>query len=244
MFHSIEHGVSLGYRGPRRQRISRNLPSSALHPQAIDKEIQKEISKKRMLGPFDQPPLPNLQCSGVGVVPKKTGAWRMIMHLSAPHGQSINDGINKEEYTLNYSRIDDAIRLIQQAGGKGSLLAKVDIKSAFRIIPVRQEDRELLGIHWKNKFYVDRCLPFGLRSAPFLFNEFAHALEWILRNNYSISKILHYLDDFLLVGSPESDECSQALKATIEVCAKLGIPIAPDKLEGPANILSFLSILS
>ena len=45
------------------------------------------------------------------------------------------------------------------------------------------------------------------------------------------------------MGSPASDECSQALKATIEVCAKLGIPIAPDKLEGPAHILAFLGIL-
>lgn len=240
---NIDNGVSLGYHGRRCQRISRNLCSSAQHPQAIDDEIEKELRKERLVGPFDKPPLPNLQCSGVGVVPKKTGGWRMIMHLSAPHGQSINDGISKEEFTLRYSRIDDAIRLINIAGGKGSLLAKVDIKSAFRIIPVRQEDRELLGIHWRNKFYIDRCLPFGLRSAPFLFNKFAHALEWMLHNNYSISKILHYLDDFLLVGSPRSDECLQALATMLELCKKLGFPIAPDKLEGPAHLLTFLGIL-
>ena len=44
----------------------------------------------------------------------------------------------------------------------------------------------------EGKFYVDHCLPFGLRSAPFLFNKFAQALEWILHNNCSVSKILHY----------------------------------------------------
>ena len=240
LLHNIDNGVSLGYHGPRCQRISRNLVSSAQFPQAIDDEIQKELRKKRLVGPFDEPPLPNLQCSGVGVIPKKTGGWRMIMHLSAPHGQSINDGISKEEFTLRYSRIDDAIRLINLAGGKGALLAKVDLKSAFRIIPVRREDRELLGMHWRDKFYVDRCLPFGLRSAPFLFNKFAQALEWILHNNYSVSKILHYLDDFLLVGSPTSVECQQALTAMLTLCAKLGFPIAPDKLEGPAQLLTFL----
>ena len=243
MLHNLDKGVSLGYQGPRCQRISRNLCSSAQHPEAIDEELQKELDKKRLLGPYDQPPIQNLQCSGVGVVPKKTGGWRMIMHLSAPHGQSINDNINKEDFTLRYSRIDDAIRLIKLAGGKGALLAKVDLKSAFRIIPVRYEDRELLGIHWRNKFYIDRCLPFGLRSAPFLFNQFAHTLEWILQNNYSISKILHYLDDFLLVGSPNSEGCLQALTTMLEVCAKLGFPIAPDKLEGPAHCIVFLGIL-
>ena len=97
LLHNIDNGGSLGYHGPRCQRISRNLVSSAQFPQAIDDEIQKELRKKRLVGPFDEPPLPNLQCSGVGVIPIKTGGWRMIMHLSAPHGQSINDGISKEE---------------------------------------------------------------------------------------------------------------------------------------------------
>lgn len=242
LLNNIDNGVSLGYEGPRCQRISRNLASSFQHPQVIDKEIQKELELKRILGPFDQPPVPNLQCSGVGVVPKKTGGWRMIMHLSAPPGQSINDGINKEDFTLRYSRIDDAIRLIHLAGS-GALLAKIDLKSAFRIIPIRYDDRELLGIYWKRKFYIDRCLPFGLRSAPYIFNQFAHALEWILHNNYSILKILHYLDDFLLVGRPASDECPQAMTTMLEVCSKLGFPIAPEKLEGPAQVITFLGII-
>ena len=75
-------------------------------------------------------------------------------------------------------------------------MAKVDLKSAFRIIPVRKQDWELLGIHWRNQYYVDTCLPFGLRSAPYLFNQFADALEWILRNNYSLQWVIHYLDDY------------------------------------------------
>lgn len=81
-------------------------------------------------------------------------------------------------------------------------------------------DRELLGIYWRNKFYVDRCLPFGLQSAPYTFNQFAEALEWILHNNqyYSIAKILHYLDDFLIVSHPKSEECAQAITTTLQIC--------------------------
>ena len=140
------------------------------------RDYQKETTKPPMFG------------SGGDT---KKDRWLEHDHaLSAPHGQSINDGISKEEFTLRYSRLDDAIRLINLAGGKGALLARVDLKSAFRLIPVRREDRELLGIHWRDKFYVDRCLPFGLRSAPFLFNKFAQALEWILHNNHSDSTLL------------------------------------------------------
>lgn len=242
LLHGIDKGVRLGYKGPRFHHTSRNLSSASRYPHIIDKEIDKEISLGRLLGPFDDPPFSNLRCSGVGVIPKKTGGWRMIMHLSAPTRSSINDGINKEEFTLRYSSIDDAVRLIQLSGPT-SKLAKIDIKSAFRTIPVCCEDRELLGIRWRNKYYVDCCLPFGLRSAPCIFNRFAEALEWILRNNYGITKVLHYLDDFLVVGQPDTDKCEQAMATTLQVCQKLGFPVALEKLEGPATILTFLGIL-
>ena len=74
----IDKGVSLGYHGPRCQRISRNLASTSKHPQIIDEELSKEVRTRRIVGPFDTPPIPNLQCSGVG------GGLRMIMHLLAP----------------------------------------------------------------------------------------------------------------------------------------------------------------
>ena len=99
----IDKGVSLGYHGPRCQHISRNFASTSQNPQIIDEELSKEVRVWRFVGPFDTPPIPNLQCSGVGVIPKKTGGWRMIMHLSAPPDSNINDGIDKEEFSLRYT---------------------------------------------------------------------------------------------------------------------------------------------
>ena len=87
-----------GYHGQRCQCISRNLVAFK-HPIVIDEELSKEVRAQRIVGPFDTPPLPNLQCSGVGVVPKKAGGWRMMMHLSALAGSSINDGIDKDVFT-------------------------------------------------------------------------------------------------------------------------------------------------
>ena len=241
ILHGIEYGVQLGYNGPRHQRVSRNLRSAQEHPTVIDDELTKEMTAQRIAGPFDNPPLPRLQCSGVGVVPKNTGGWRMIMHLSAPLSSSINDGISKEEFTLRYSTVDDAARIIRKLGSN-TLLAKIDIKSAFRTIPVRVQDRELLGIYWQNKYYIDCCLPFGLRSAPYIFNQYAEALEWILKN-HGIQYVIHYLDDFLIAGKPGSPDCQQALTLMLHTCQQLGFPIAERKIEGPATTLVFLGIL-
>ena len=49
--------------------------------------------------------------------------------------------------------------------GPGSLLAKLDIRSAYRIVPVLLADRPLLGMRWEGALYFDTALPFGLRSA-------------------------------------------------------------------------------
>ncbi len=118
----ITKGVSLGYQGRKCQRISKNLISAYSHPQIIDDELSKELRLQRIAGPFDTPPMANLQCSGVGVIPKKTGGWRMIMHLSAPQDNSINDGIHKD-FTLHYSSIDDAVQMVHRLGRR-MLLAK------------------------------------------------------------------------------------------------------------------------
>ena len=52
--------------------------------------------------------------------------------------------------------------------GQGALLAKIDFKQAYCNIPVHPEDRPLLGMAWRGKVYLDKLLPFGLRSAPII----------------------------------------------------------------------------
>ena len=237
---AINNGVSIGYTGPRTPHTAPNLTSARLQPWVIDNELQKEIDAGRILGPYTDRPFPNLRCSGVGVVPKKDGRWQVIMHLSAPPGSSINDHISPEDYSLHYSSVDDAVQLLT-ALGRGALMAKVDLKSAFRMIPVRHQDWELLGIHWRDNFYVDTCLPFGCRSSPYLFNQFAEAIQWILAHNYQ-ANLIHYLDDFFLVGPPSSAKCAQSVEDMLRLCSTLGIPVAMGKLEGPATTITYLGI--
>ena len=240
LLHTLQHGATIGYQGPRFARTTPNLPSATRHPNVIKEELRKECAKGHIAGPYTNPPLKNLQCSGVGVVPKKNGTWRMIMHLSAPHLHSINDGIDKEDFSLRYSTIDDATRLIA-AAGTGAYMCKIDLKSAFRLLPIAQSDWELLGIRWQGKYYFDKRLPFGLRSAPYLFNQLADALHWVLANNYHIPKLLHYLDDFFLIA-PSKGECQHHKDNMISLFHRLRIPLSWEKVEGPTTRLSFLGI--
>ena len=85
-------------------------------------------------------------------------------------------------------------------------------------------------------------LPFGLRSAPKIFSALADALEWILLNR-GVSFVIHYLDDFLTVGSPMIEQCKKNLELICAVCEELGIPLKLSKVEGPSTEIIFLGIV-
>ena len=55
--------------------------------------------------------------------------------------------------------------------------------------------------------------------------------------------MIQYSDDFLLLGSPHSDGCAQALAITLSTCCELGIPLEFDKTEGRNMKFAFLGVL-
>ena len=201
----------------------------------------KECLAKGIAGPFETLPFTNFQCSGIRVVPKKEGKWRVINHLSAPFGGSVNDFINPKEFSLHYTSVDHAINICSRLG-QGALLAKIDLENAFRQCPVRESDYHLLGMQWRGKFYYDKCLPFGLRSAPYLFNLVATALEWIIKEQSTSPYVIHYLDDYLFAGPANNSCCKHTLEMSKSVCSHLGIKIKTEKCVGPTTRITFSGI--
>lgn len=247
---NIKYGASLGYTGPRVPRFSRNLPTAFEHPEIVSSNLATEVALGRTAGPFVSPPFQNFQVSPIGLVPKKhSEKFRTIFHLSFPKSgtNSINYSIVKEDFSLQYITIDNAIKGIKSFG-RGCFLAKTDVESAFRLIPVNPNDYELLGMFWKDRYYYDKVLPFGLRSAPFLFNLLSDAVEWILIHKCGISFVCHILDDFLLIeppspSLPHTQFCRESLASMLLTFKNLGIPIAPNKTQGPCTVLEFMGII-
>ena len=142
LLEGFTYGFRIGYLGPRVCRDSVCLPSAAQRPHVVREKLSKEFRLGRIAGPFAACPLPLLQCSPIGLVPKhEPGAFH---HLSHPSGRSINDFIPRDRCVVHYASFDTAVDLVMRAG-VGAWLAKSDIKSAFRLLPVHPEDYELLG---------------------------------------------------------------------------------------------------
>ena len=237
-------GFRLGFNpGFSLQSAKKNKASAYQYPEIVDAYLANEVALGRVAGPFPAPPLPNLHINSFGVIPKKgqPNKWRLILDMSSPLGSSVNEGINPTDYPLQYIRVDDIIKMVSKFG-QGALMAKFDVESAYRNLAVHPSDRYLIGMKWRSMFYVDLALPFGLRSAPYIFNSVAELVEWILLINYHLPDLLHYLDDFITAGPPNSPQCKLNLSTASSVCAALGLPLHPSKKVGPTTCMVTLGI--
>ncbi len=241
----FKNGFKLAYLGDRTSRDSKNLKSiTNLKKEALEK-INKEVKLGRIAGPFHEKPLPDLIISPIGLVPKsEPGKYRLIQHLSYPEGESINDGIDRGMCKVNYTSFDVAVRLVVSAG-KGALMAKSDIESAFRLLPVHPQDFQLLGIKVGDQYFVDKALPMGASCSPAHFERFSTFLEWVTIERSQSSRMCHYMDDMFFAGpkgetGPQS--CSTLLETFQEVCKEFGVPLAADKTVGPTSTITFLGL--
>lgn len=239
--HGFKYGFPLHYAGPRLHREAKNLKSARLAPQLVEQKLNKEVKLGRMAGPYDAIPFPTLRVSPVGLVPKKDGDQRLIHHLSYPEFESVNDYIDPHICTVKYSNVDEAVLMIQKLG-QGALLAKSDLKSAFRLLPIYPGDFDLLGIKSNGKYYYDKCLPFGSKLSCALFNKFSSFLHWLITKESGNHHIIHYLDDFLFGGKKQEGTCGYTLEIFHQQCEHLGVPISQDKTVEPTTCLVFLGI--
>src|SRR5579859_4221235 len=200
-----QFGARVGYKGPIVRIRGRNHSSVLRIPDEITQNVIHELAASRIRQIPTLPPF--YYVSPLGAVEKRLNGefngWRRIHDLSYPNGGSVNDHILEEYGSLTYQTLDDAIRLIQKHGRR-CILRKRDLKDAFRKIPVSPLDHWLFLFEWNGILYIDLFLPFGLRTAPLLFNLFAEGLHWIL--DWICGRdLVHYLDDFLLFDDPSPE---------------------------------------
>ena len=236
------YGARLGYEGTQTATIQlKNHKSAYSQPGILDESIDQDIALNRTSAANT---IPNAYyISPLGLVPKTTArkitGWRKIHNLSAPRGRSVNDGIPKHYGTMVYETFQDALHLIAKSG-RGTVLIKRDLKSAFRFIPVSPFDQWLLMYEWNGKVYYELFLPFGLRTAPIIFNLFSEAIHWIMM---SLGwKLCHYMDDFLLVLPPQIGcDAPKAAAEFLHTCESVGFAIE-EKKNREGTLVDFLGL--
>ena len=105
---------------------------------------------------------------------------------------TVNQASRVESYPL--PRIEDIFASL--SGGK--LFTKLDLAHAYNQIPLDEESKKLVVINTQKGLYKYNRLPFGIASAPALFQR---TIEGILQG---IPNVSVYLDDILISGKTDA----------------------------------------
>lgn len=240
----LEFGWPVGYHHTSPPKSAEtNHPSATLHPTHIEKFISTELSHGAIVGPFDSPPFnPWTRCSPLMTRPKKDSSdRRVIIDLSYPHGEAVNDGINTlnffgKDITYSLPTIGDLVALIQHHG-PGAFLWKADLSRAycqFRIDPL---DTPLLAIKFNNKYYLDLCPSFGCRTSSAACQRVSNALAYILAQEGHI--VLAYLDDYASCHA-SLRQADTGFNSFLTTAKDLGLDLALHKCVAPTTNIDWL----
>lgn len=127
---------------------------------------------------------------------------------------------------------------------EGCYFAKVDLKSAYRIVGLSKASQEDTGLSWDidgtTIYLKDTPLPFGARRSVGIFHRLTQAVRRMMaRKGYDL--IIVYLDDFLII-SESKEVCAEALNILIQLLQKLGFMIHWGKVVDPTTCITFLGI--
>ena len=262
-------GFDICYRGPKnRQSRSNNIPLKLGNKVQLWNKIMKEVWLKRVAGPFNEIPFKNFIQSPIGLVPKSGNQTRLIFHLSYDFGvneQLLNHHTPAELCSVTYQDIDSAVWTCLRVksfklknwilflckdhkGNQYIYLGKLDIKSAFCLVPLSQDSWPWLVMKARNpetgewQYFIDKCLPFGSSISWSHFQRFSDALKHLLQYHTAMDSINNYLDNFLFLAATLL-LCNYLIQESLDMCEELGVPIALDKTEWATLKIAFLGIL-
>ena len=169
----IIQGISLGFRlGVQETEVLQSSEGSH-GSKNLWEVINKEVSLNRLIGPFTRQPLKDFQVSPVQAIPKSTpGKFRFIHNLSAPHNHSVNDAIPERLKSVSYCKISEVVDTLLRSEWTAAVLAKVDLKDAFRMVPIHREDWGYLGIKVDGLYFINSVLPMGCGTSCAIFQQF------------------------------------------------------------------------
>lgn len=215
-----------------------NHKSTARYKQLVEKELLKQIEN----GNYVVINEPALVTSALGAIPKDdSNEVRLIHDGSRPVGEAMND--YSALYPVRYQTLEEAYSLAKP----NYYMAKVDLKSAYRSVPIHPSDYCLTGLKWrfsssdKPTYLFDSRLPFGSRNACSIFHRLTQAVKRCMQRR-GFQNIVVYLDDFLII-SDSYDECLRAQHELIKLLGKLGFLVSWKKVLGPTKKLPFLGII-
>ena len=204
--------------------------------QQVERQILTEIKQGNYIVTTEKLTI----VSALGAIPKPDSSdIRLIHECSRLDLTSLNSYANCEHYS--YDTTGKATANIKQ----GAFMAKIDLKSAYRHIPIHPSNYKVTGLKWQlhddNTFtyLYDTKLLFGAKRSPEIFYRLTQSnTRMMSRRGFFV---VAYLDDFLIIADTEHN-CWTAFWKLIALLERLGLTVSWNKVVCPCQRLTYLGI--
>eukprot|EP00731_Ephydatia_muelleri_P017266 Em0010g364a len=167
-------------------------------PYALRKKVEAELDRLEKIGVIEKV---QFSAWAAPIVPilKRDGSLR----ICGDYKLTVNKAAIVDKYPL--PRIEDILSSL----GNAKVFSKLDLANAYLQLPLEEESKEYVTISTHQGLYRYNRLPFGVSSAPAIFQR---TMESLLAG---IPNVSVYIDDLLVSGSTE-EEHLHTLEAVLD----------------------------
>ena len=204
-----------------------NARSSYEHGEVITDTLAAWTKAGIIKGPFVAPPVPGFRSNSIMAVDQKDKV-SLVMDMSRPEGRSFNDNLSKN--LLDKVEMSTARQFgysVREAG-KGSIMSKLDMKDAYKLIPAKKQDWRLQGMSWAGRYFIDLKGTFGGTPSVSNYDALSGTTQdlAILRARIPRRWVHRTLDDSPVVSPAKSGWTPAFTQAYLDVCQELNIALA------------------
>ena len=207
--------------------LAKDARPFALHtarnvPLPLRNKVQAELNRMESLGVISPVCDPSPWCAGMVVVPKSSGQVQICVDL-----KHLNESVQREFHPL--PRVEET--LAQLTGAQ--VFSKLDANSGFWQIPLATKSRLLTTFITPFGRYCFNVLPFGITSAPELFQRRMSSLLQRLPG------VVCMMDDVLIFGKDQGEHDAR-LETVLKCLVSAGVTLNPSKCEFSKPEVKFL----
>ena len=194
-------------------------------PYALRDKVSQELDRLEQLGIIEPVQFSDWAAPIVPVV-KQDGTVR----ICGDYKVTVNKAAKVDTYPL--PRVEDLLASI----GNGEKFTKLDLAHAYLQIPLDEESKQYVVINTQKGLYKYNRLPFGIASAPAIFQR---TMEGILQG---IPNVSIYIDDILVTGDTEASHL-ETLSKVLDRLQAAGLKLKKSKCEFMRDSVEYLGYI-
>lgn len=187
--------------------------------------VEKELQRLEATGIIRKVHGPTDWCAPIVPVQKPSGDIRICVDLT-----KLNVSVRRERHIM--PTVEEVLANIDEA----KFFSKLDANSGFHQIVLSPESQELTTFITPFGRYCYKRLPFGITSAPEVFQR---KMTEILDGLQGIQNLM---DDVLVYGATR-EEHDNRLRAALQQLARSGVTLNPGKCQFGVTEVSFLGVI-